>query len=63
MPNWKEVAMTSFNFEDNPFRRIREEIDQLQRQYSKLEYVTIGAYKLLGDCKLANLCKELDKIQ
>ena len=21
-PNWKEIVMTSFNFEDNPFRRV-----------------------------------------
>ena len=27
LPNWKEVAMISFDFEDNPFRRIGEEID------------------------------------
>ena len=63
MPNWKEFAMTSFNFEDNPFWRIREEIDQLQGQYSKLEYVTKGAPKLVGDCNLASLCKKLEKIQ
>ena len=25
--DWKAIAMTSFDFEDNPFRRIREEID------------------------------------
>ena len=28
-PNWKAVAMSSFDFEDDPFRRIREEMDQL----------------------------------
>ena len=28
--NWREVVMTSFDFEDNPFRRVQEEIDQLQ---------------------------------
>ena len=55
--------MTSFDFEDNPFRRIREEMDQLQEQYSKLEYVTKGACKLLGNCRLGNICKELKKFQ
>ena len=29
IPNWREVVMISFNFEDNPFWRIQEEIDQL----------------------------------
>ena len=63
IPDWKAIAMISFDFEDNPFRWIREEMDQLQRQYSKLEYVTKGAYKLLGDCRPGNICKELKKLQ
>ena len=61
MPDWRAIAMTSFDFEDNPFWRIREELDQLQGQYSKLEYVTKRACKLLGNYKPANLCKELEK--
>ena len=28
--NWREVVMSSFDFQDNPFWRIQEEIDQLQ---------------------------------
>ena len=27
VPNWREVVMSSFNFQDNPFWRIQEEID------------------------------------
>ena len=60
--NWKEVVMSSFNFQDNPFWRTQEEIDQLQSQYSKLKYVTKGACKLLGKCKPMDLCKELEKM-
>ena len=59
--NWKEVILSSLDFQDDPFCRIQEEIDQLQSQYSKLEYVTQRACKLLGDCWPANLCKELEK--
>ena len=55
--------MTSFDFEDHPFPRIQEKIDQLQRQYSKLECVTRGASKLLGDCRPGNICKELKKLK
>ena len=62
-PDWKAIAMTSFNFEDNSFRQIREEIDQLQRQYPKLEYVTKEACKLLGDHRPWNICKELENLQ
>ena len=38
-------------------------MDQLQGQYSKLEYVTNGACKLLDNWKPTNLCKKLEKIQ
>ena len=62
-PNWKVIAMTSFDFEDNPFRQIQKEVDQLQGQYSKLESVTKGAFKLLGDCKPGNIVKELKKLK
>ena len=54
--------MTSFDFEDNPSQQIQEEMDQLQGQYSKLEYVTKGACKLFGNCRPANICKELEKL-
>ena len=57
LPNWKAIAMTSFNFEDNPFWRVWEEMDQLQGQYSKLEFITREIYKLLGDCKPTNIYK------
>ena len=55
--------MSSFNFEDNPFHRIQEEMDQLQGQFSKLEYVTKGASKLLGDYMPGNIVKELKKLK
>ena len=55
--------MTSFDFEDNSFQQIWEEIDQLQGQYSKLEFVTKGASKLLDHCRLGNICKELKKLK
>ena len=54
--------MTLFDFKDNPFQRIREEMDQLQGQYSKLEYVTKRACKLLGNYRPGNICKELKKL-
>ena len=42
---------------------MKEEIDVLQGQYSKLESVTKRASKLLGDCKSGNICKELKKLK
>ena len=55
--------MGSFDFKDDPFPRIKEEMDILQGQYFKLEVDTRGASKLLGDCKAGNICKELKKLK
>ena len=57
------MAMNSFDFEDDPFWWIREEMDQLQGQYSKLEFVTRGTSKLFGDCRPGNIMKELKKLK
>ena len=51
------------SFKDNPFWRVYEELDQVQSQYSKLELVTKGTSKLLGDCKVGNIVKELKKLK
>ena len=61
--DWKSVAMNSFDFEDDPFRWIQEEMDQLQGQYSKLEAVIRGASKLLGDYRPGNIVKELKMLK
>ena len=55
--------MSSFNFEDKPFRRIIEEIEQVQGSYYRIESMARGACELLGDCRPANLCKELKQLQ
>ena len=38
-------------------------MDQLQGQYSKLEFVTKGASKLLGNYRPKNIVKELKKLK
>ena len=62
-PEWKAMAMSSFDFKDNPFQRIQEEMDQLQGHYSKMEFVTRRDSKVLGDCRPRNICKELKKLK
>ena len=55
--------MGSFNFEEDPFWRVKEELELLEGQYSKMEVVTREASKLLGDCKAGNICKEFKKLK
>ena len=59
----KAMVMSSFDFKDDRFWRIREEIDQLQGQYSKLESITRRASNFLGDCRLGNIIKELKTLK
>ncbi len=62
-PDWQSAIVSSFDFQDNPFKRIREELDQLQSQYSRLEFVTRKACELLGDCRPKHLATEIGKLQ
>ena len=55
--------MGSFDFEEDPFRRVKEELELLEELFSKIEAVTREASKLLGDCKAGNICKELKKLK
>ena len=61
--DWRTISMGSFDFEEDPFRRVKEELEVLQGQYSKMEVGTREASKLLGDYKAGNIYKELKKLK
>ena len=50
-------------FEGDPFWRVFDDLEQLQFQYTNLETITTRASKLLGNCKVGNIVKELKKLQ
>lgn len=53
---------SSFQFQDEPFKRMREEMDQLQTQYAWSEHVFKGAGTSLNDCYSKNIIRELEKL-
>ena len=55
--------MSTLDLDDEPFRRIQEELDRVSNRYSKMKVVIKGASKLLGDCKAENIVKELRKLK
>ena len=55
--------MSSLSLDDNPFRRVQNELDQVQSHYSKMELVVKGAIKLLGNCKAGIISKEIWKLK
>ena len=50
-------------FEGDPFRRVFNDLEQLYFQYANLNTITNKASKLLGDCKVGNIIKELKKFK
>ena len=55
--------MSSLDLDNDPFKCIQNELDQVQNRYSKMEIVLKGATKLLGDCKTGNITKEILKLK
>ena len=55
--------MNSLDLDDDPFKRVQNEFDQVQSCYSKMELVLKRATKLLGDCKTGNITKEIPKLK
>ena len=55
--------MSFLDLEDDPFKRIQLELDQVEIRYTKLETVVKGATRLLGDCKAENIGKEIRKLK
>ena len=55
--------MSILDLDDEPFRRIQEELDRVSNRYSKMEVVIKEASKLLGDCKAGNIVRELKKLK
>ena len=45
----------------NPFKRIHDELEELQTQYYRLEHITRGANRALDNCGPGNILRELAK--
>ena len=60
-PDWKD--MSALDLDDDLFSRVQNELDQVQSRYQKMELVLKGATKLLGDCKIGNIYKEIRKLK
>ena len=60
-PERKDLAF--LDMDNGPFQRVSEELGRIQNNYSKMEVVLRGASRLLGDCKLGNIGKEIRKLK
>ena len=58
-PDWRSVTLLG----SDPFRRVFDDLEQVRYQFRNLNTVTSRASKLLGDCKVGNIEKEIKKLQ
>jgi hypothetical protein len=58
---WRNVDLSFWYFPDNPFKRVHDELDELQTQYHRLEHITKGANVPLGGCGPGNILPEIEK--
>ena len=55
------MVLSTFEYLEAPFKCIREEINELQNQYVRLEHITQGMSKALDNCRPKNTLWELAK--
>jgi uncharacterized protein (DUF3084 family) len=55
------VDLSSWDFPETPFKRVYDELDELQAQYHRLEHITKGASTALGGCRPGNIIREIAK--
>ena len=58
---WRNVDLSAWDFPENPFKRIYDDMADLQTQYHRLEHITRGANQTLDDCGPENILRELAK--
>ena len=58
---WRNVDLSTWEFPENPFQRLYDDLADLQTQYYRLEHFTRGANAALNDCGPGNILRELAK--
>src|SRR5450631_1045314 len=47
---WKDIDLSTFEFPETPFKRVRDELTELQNQYFRMEHITRGVNRALSIC-------------
>jgi hypothetical protein len=58
---WRNVDLSAWDIPENPFKRVHDELEELQTQYYRLEHITKGASQALDNCGSGNILRELAK--
>ena len=58
---WKDIDLSTFKFPEAPFKRVRDELTELQNQYFRMKHITRGVNRALGNCGPGNILRKLAK--
>ena len=58
---WQECGPILLGFLETPFKRVYDELNELQTQYNRLEHITREASVALGGCGPGNILREIAK--
>ena len=58
---WKDIDLLTFEFSEAPFKRVWDELTELQIQYFRMEHITRGVNRALGNYRPRNILRELAK--
>ena len=58
---WKDIDQSTFKFPEAPFKRVHDELTELQNQYFRMEHITRGVNRAPDNCGPGNILRELAK--
>jgi hypothetical protein len=58
---WRNINPATWEPPEHPFMKAKAEITAFQNEYWRLEHITRGASKALGNCSAGNILRELAK--
>ena len=58
---WRNVDPSGWEIPDAPFKRVHDELAELQTQFHRLEHITREASQALGGCGPGNILQEIAK--
>ena len=56
---WRDVDASVWDFSVNPLRQVQEGLEEVQRQYKRLEHIAQGANQALDSCGPGNIIREI----
>ena len=56
---WQDVDPSVWDFPANPFQEVQEGLEEVQRQYKRLEHIAQGANQALDNCGPGNIVREI----